>query len=262
MKIRNIYSGFITGILLILFSACSQAPAIATLSETPRSTINVDNNPIVRSELVPKDIAVLSFMISGKIVSTYVEVGDEVHSGDNLVQLDTTALDAEVIRAENLLKIAQTQYDLSIEKKSDIDAQTIASANVAIADAELRRARYTLTQSVLVAPFDGIIVNMLVEPGEIATPGKEIITLANLRSMQVETIDLDEMYVSNVFVGQAVEVYVNALDITINGHVNFISPRTEQVGQSKTCKVIIDLDTQPQGLLWGMSADTKFIIDN
>lgn len=258
-------SNIFIGMLLILFSGCGQASpdvsAISSLSEPSRPAIKLDTNPVARSQLVPENVAILAFIMSGKVENTFVEIGDEVHRGDVLVQLDTTTLSADVLRAENVLKIAQIQYDLQIEQQNDSDAQTIAAANVAIAEADVRRARYMLTQAALIAPFDGTIVDVQAAPGEIVTSGKEIVTLADLKTMQVETLDLDEMDISSVYIGQTVQIYVNALDTTINGNVVAIAPQIAQMDKGKICKVIIHLDSQPQGLLWGMSADAKFIID-
>ena len=256
-------------LMLLMLVGCGRLPVAAPtpypITTTSGSVVKIDTSPVAKSELVPKDVAKLAFNISGQVKSSNIEIGDEVHGGDVLVQLDTTALDADVTRAENALKVAQEQLNLQITqetgKKTEAGLENIATANIAIAEADLVKARYLQSQATMVAPFDGTIVDVQVVPGEIVAPGKEIITMANMQTMQVETLDLTEMDISRIFINQPVEVYVEALDITLDGYVSTIVPQATLVGQDKVYTVIVRFKSQPQDLRWGMSADAKFIVD-
>jgi hypothetical protein len=54
-----------------------------------------------------------------------------------------------------------------------------------------------------------------------------------------------------------VDVYIEALDITVNGKVVRISPIAEVVGGDVVYPVTIEFENQPAGLLWGMSAEVE-----
>jgi HlyD family secretion protein len=90
-----------------------------------------------------------------------------------------------------------------------------------------------------------------------AQTGQVVITLADLANMRIETTDLSERDVPSVQMGQTANVYIEALDITVTGRVTKISPISETVGGDVVYPVTIELDEQPEGLLWGMSAEVE-----
>jgi HlyD family secretion protein len=130
-----------------------------------------------------------------------------------------------------------------------------------MAEADLISARYMLTQSTLKAPFGGTIVDVQVMPGEIVSPGRAVITLADMQTMQVETLDLSERDISRIYVGQPTKIYVEALNIQVDGVVDKIASQATMAGEDRVYQVVIRLASQPQGLRWGMSAETRFIVD-
>jgi HlyD family secretion protein len=126
------------------------------------------------------------------------------------------------------------------------------------AQALLDSANTTLaTQSTLVAPFDGTIVSVDISPAETVVPGRLIITMGDLSRWQVETKDLSERDVPRVQIGQTASAFVDSLGKEFSGKVVDISRISSTVGGDVVFKVTIDLDQQPQGLLWGMSADVS-----
>ena len=84
-----------------------------------------------------------------------------------------------------------------------------------------------------------------------------MITMGDLSRFQVETKDLSERDVPRVQAGQTASVFIEALNQEFPGKVIEISRISSTVGGDVVFKVTIDLDEQPQGLLWGMSADVK-----
>jgi multidrug resistance efflux pump len=94
-----------------------------------------------------------------------------------------------------------------------------------------------------------------ISPAETVVPGRVIITLGDLSKLQVETKDLSERDVPRVQVGQTASIFIKPLNQEFSGKVIDISRISSTVGGDVVFKVTIDLDKQPQGLLWGMSAD-------
>ena len=81
--------------------------------------------------------------------------------------------------------------------------------------------------------------------------------VGDLARMQIKTTDLSERDVPAVQIGQTANVYIEALDVTVTGKVMQISPISETVGGDVVYPVTIELDEQPEGLLWGMSAEVE-----
>ena len=94
-------------------------------------------------------------------------------------------------------------------------------------------------------------------PGELVQVDQAILTLATLNDLQIETTDLSERDIARVKTGQNVNVYIEALDVTITGKVIRISPISKTVGGDVVYPVTIKLDEQPEGLLWGMTAEVE-----
>jgi RND family efflux transporter MFP subunit len=206
--------------------------------------------------MVPVKKAELSFANVGRVTVVNVNVGDQVKAGQALVELDTTLLEAKVREAEANLTVAQVEVNYLKRVGTDEVHLESAQAEADRAQALLDSANTTLaTQSTLVAPFDGTIVSVDISPAETVVPGRVIITMGDLSEFQVETEDLSERDVPRVQTGQTASVFVESLNEEFPGKVTDISRISSTVGGDVVFKVTIDLDEQPQGLLWGMSAD-------
>jgi HlyD family secretion protein len=94
-------------------------------------------------------------------------------------------------------------------------------------------------------------------PGETAVPGKVLVIIGDLSHMQIETNDLSERDISAVQIGQKATVFIEALGQEFNGTVSDIARSSETVGGDVVFRVTIELDEQPEGLRWGMSADVE-----
>ncbi len=256
-----------TLLIALILSACtsvgSTPTAIPTVSldnsKSPSSTQSSDANSVSASAfIVPVQNAELSFANVGRVKAVDVKVGDQVKANQVLVELDTTLLEAKVKEAEANLAAAQVQVKYLKRVGTDEVHLESAQAEADRAQALLDSANATLAaQSTLVAPFDGTIAAVDISSGETVIPGQVVITMGDLSKFQVETKDLSERDVPRVQVGQNANVFIKALNQEFPGKVIDISRVSSTVGGDVVFKVTIDLADQPQGLLWGMSADVK-----
>jgi len=187
-----------------------------------------------------------------------VKVGDKVTAGQILVALDTAIQEAGVRQAEANLLAAQIQ--VKYQKRLGVDEVHIqtAEAEVERAQALLDSANAVLTsQSTLLAPFDGTIVSVDISPAETVVPGQVVIVLGDLSNYQIETTDLSERDVIRVQIGQPAKIFIEALNEEFTGKVIDVDRVSSTLGGDVVYTVTIELDTQPQGLLWGMSADVQ-----
>lgn len=254
-------------VLALLLSACSAIgstpTAIPTISldtgNSPANTQSSDANSVSASaSIVPVQEAELSFANVGRVKAVDVNVGDQVQAGQVLVELDTTLLEAKVKEAEANLAAAQVQVRYLKRVGTDEVHLESAQAEADRAQALLDSAKATLAaQSTLVAPFGGTIASVDISSGETVVPGRVVITIGDLSKFQVQTKDLSERDIPRVQVGQNANVFIEALGQDFAGKVTEISRISSTVGGDVVFTVTIDLDTQPQGLLWGMSADVK-----
>jgi macrolide-specific efflux system membrane fusion protein len=249
-------------ILILMLTACSGVAS----TPTPLPTVSLDttspggSNPDVvtaSAEVVPVQYVQLSFPLTGIVKTVEVKEGDKVTAGQTLVTLDTTILEAQIKQAEANLAAVQTQLKYLIRIGTDQDHLASAQADIDRAQAALDSVKATLAQAALTAPFDGTIASLDISPAETVVPGKVVITLGDLSHFQIKTTDLSERDVPRVQTGQTANVFIEALDQTITGKVIDIARVSSTVGGDVVYTVTIELDTQPQGLYWGMSANVE-----
>ncbi|MFZ4437544.1 MAG: HlyD family secretion protein [Syntrophales bacterium] len=102
-----------------------------------------------------------------------------------------------------------------------------ARAAVAAARAAVEQITIQMDYAQLKAPGPGIITSRNVEPGEVVTPGREVLTLSSLATVDLK-IFVDETQIGKVKPGQKAEVRVDTFsDKSFAGTVTFISPEGE-----------------------------------
>ncbi|MDI6725564.1 MAG: efflux RND transporter periplasmic adaptor subunit [Smithellaceae bacterium] len=150
------------------------------------------------------------------------ETHDLVREGSRAETILTA--EARLMEGEAMLQQARNNL-LRIEAaKREVDA---ARAQAAAAAAALDQATIQLAYAQVKAPQAGIITSRSVEPGEVVTPGREIMTLSNLETVDLK-IFVEETRIGKVKPGQKAEVRVDAFsDRTFAGTVSFISPEAE-----------------------------------
>ncbi len=266
----------VVSVLAITLSACGQAQeaeAVPTVvleagaaSPSNENQSSSGDSIAASGVVVPLQDANLSFTNIGRVTAVNVKVGDKVSAGDVLVQLDTSILEARVREAEANLAYAQISLDYLIRNvgckgvncapfQQQLD---VANNDIAKSQALVDSAKAVLAaQSDLTAPFAGTVISVDISPYETVTPGQVVIVLGDLSKYQIETTDLSERDVTQVQVGQSVTVFIEALDAEFPGTVVDVARISSEIGGDVVYKVTIELDEQPAGLLWGMSADVE-----
>lgn len=263
-------------LLTILLTACggNPPPAASPAATTAAETVSVsDPNIVIASaKVLPPQVSQLGFTTSAVVKEIPVGEGEQVKAGQVLVILDTPDLEFAVLAAEQeyaskslaaeLQKAEKVKYVnpntgfirwYSIPREVYLKALSKADQAKAAWDS----AAANLAQSTLLAPFDGTVVDIQVIPGETVQASQTALTLADVDHLQIKTTDLSERDVTRVKVGQPVDVYIEALGVTVKGKVIRISPIAETVGGDVVFPVTIELSEQPAGLLWGMTAEAQ-----
>jgi HlyD family secretion protein len=127
---------------------------------------------------------------------------------------------------EGLAALRQARSNLQKITIAEQDVKT-AEAGVEAARAALSLADTQLAYTALQAPFSGIVTSRDVEPGEVVTPGREVISIADLSEVDLK-IFVGEKEIGKVKPGQKVEVKTDTFpEKTYEGRVSYISPEAE-----------------------------------
>lgn len=249
-------------VLALALSACG-APAAPTA--IPTVSIDSASQPAAFSggkvsaaaEVVPAQKVELAFPLAGVVKTVNVKEGDAVKAGDVLAALDTAILEARVRDAESVVTIEQTQVAYLKRTGTDNERLLAAQADVDRAQAAVDIAKAQLAQAILTSPMDGIIVLADISPAEYAAPGQIVFVVGDLSRFQIETTDFSEKDVPKIKIDQKALVYIEALDAEFEAKVADIARVSQTVSGDVVFKITVELDGQPAGLRWGMSADVE-----
>lgn len=250
-------------ILAIALSACNQSasptaiPTIVLGPSSPSQGGPSGSSVSASAEVVPVHKVNLSFPLVGTVKTIDVQVGDTVTAGDVLVSLDTVILEAKVAEAEANVAATETQVRYLRRVGPGDEQLKAAEAEVERAQAVVDQVQATLAQATLAAPIAGTVVAVEIAPGETVVPGQVVVIIGDLTNMRIETTDLSEQDVPAVQIGQEVVVFIDALGQEFNGEVADIARSSETIGGDVVYKVTVELDEQPEGLRWGMSAEVE-----
>ncbi|MBA2589348.1 MAG: efflux RND transporter periplasmic adaptor subunit [Alphaproteobacteria bacterium] len=233
--------------------------------------------------VVARRTATLSAKIQGKVTEVDFEEGQKVKAGDIVARLDDSnflatlrQFQAQMRQAKVAMDNAQPTYaryqalnsqgaisaeDVQSKRTLYDNARTqydVAQAAVALAEANLR-------DTLVRAPFDGIVTVKVAQVGEVVAPSAQsggstrsgIMTIVDMNSLEVQ-VDVSENYIERVEAGGAATIHLDAYpDWDIPGEVIAIIPTADQ--SKGTVAVRVRIKTKDTRILPQMAARVAFM---
>ena len=179
--------------LCVLSGTVAQAEVLVPVAQVLRSAVGngYETDGIVQ----PVKQSIISAQASGRLVTLSVKAGDKVHAGQLLATIDDSETQAGLQRSQ--AQVAQAQAELrnaqaNFDRTRDLQRQGFVSAAARdTADAQLKSAlagrdqatagvrQASLSQGFtrVTAPFDAWVLQTQAEAGDLAAPGKPLLTL-------------------------------------------------------------------------------------
>jgi RND family efflux transporter MFP subunit len=262
----------------------------ATASGVERTVLNASGYVTARRQ------ATVSSKVTGKVTELHVEEGMRVQEGQVLARLDDTNVktslrlaEAQLVSATNALaetRVRIKEADQELERQSGLVKSRIATqadydhaeaaalalrarleqqqADVIVAQRQVAYWDQQLDDTIIRAPFTGIVTSKNAQPGEMISPISAgggftrtgICTIVDMESLEIE-IDVNESYINRVEAGQAVEATLDAYpDWKIPCKVIAIIPTADR--QKSTVKVRVGFDKLDPRILPEMSVKVAF----
>jgi HlyD family secretion protein len=134
------------------------------------------------------------------------------------------AAEARLAEGKAFLKQSKSNLKKITAAKSEVE---VAAAQKKAAKAALEVSEIQLGYTVLKAPFDGIITSRNIEPGEVVSPGREVLSIADMSTVDLKVF-VGQTEIGKIKPGQKVDVKTDTFPGKIyNGVVSFISPEGE-----------------------------------
>ena len=175
---------------------------------------------------------------------------------------------ANLKRSEDLVKknfISSASFDAALARYDKAKA-SVASFNgaIGVAEANVRATKVTVEQTLIRAPFDGVVLTKNANVGDIITPFSSavdskgaVVNMADMSTLEVEA-DVSEVSLSKVSVGQPVELQLDAFpDLRLLGKLSRIVPTVDR--SKATVLVKIEFIEKDKRVLPDMSAKVAFL---
>jgi RND family efflux transporter MFP subunit len=247
--------------------------------------------------VVARRMATVSAKITGKVREVLIEEGQHVQAGQVLATLDPIDANAErdlataqlgaarsqagsvqaqlreaetnAARLAALVKqqlVSKSQYDQAIAQRDSLRAQlATAQHNAQVARDQLRIAGNGVDNTIVRAPFAGVIIAKAAQPGEIVSPLSAgggftrtgIGTIVDMDSLEVE-VDVGESYIGRVRPKMPIQATLNAYpEWKIPGEVIAIIPTADR--SKATVKVRVALDVRDPRIVPDMGVKVSFL---
>ncbi len=240
--------------------------------------------------------ATVSSKFTGKVMEVLIEEGMQVEQDQVLARLDDSNVAASYALAEARLNSAKTSlketrallneanaifkrtqdlFDRQLASQAEMDraragAESLAAqlerkqADIQVAEKQLDVYRQELEDTIIRAPFAGVVVAKNAQPGEMISPVSAgggftrtgIGTIVDMSSLEIE-IDVNEAYINRVKAGQKIIATLDAYpDWSIPCHVIAIIPTADR--QRATVEVRVGFDELDPRILPDMGAKVAF----
>lgn len=192
---------------LFFLSACNEEPASVpkqTVRPIKLTTVTQEYAEQMRSfpgTVAAAEISELSFRINGELAELSVLSGQRVKKGEVIGRLDDNDLRQDLKNQKADYEFAMSEYKRieSIYEQKLVSRSQYEQARTRMVEAESRldKARNNLSYSVLKAPFDGVVSQVLVDSYQTITAKQPIVTLQGEDMVEV-VIQMPENVVVNV----------------------------------------------------------------
>lgn len=203
------YIKFILSLTLVLgpqfsFAEGKKGPPPAIVVAEKAVLQNIAPTALYSATVISRDDANLSAEIAGRI-RWVAEVGDRIKAGEPAVKLDDIFIKQQVIEEQSIIQSEKAKFDLHSKEvkrftellehnnvaRSQLDQaisdQAVARSNMASSRARLAQAEERLRRTNIVAPFDGVVSERLLQTGEWADNGATVVRLVSASNLEIQT---------------------------------------------------------------------------
>ncbi len=215
----------------------------------------------------------LGAQVAGRIVELNVKAGDTVRAGQVLVRIDARTADQAV--AASVSQVAEADANLANAKRKhqrnlDLLAQKFVSqAAVDQSEAEYKAAQAQLAAvkanagqasaaqsfNTIAAPYAGVVGATLAELGDMAQPGRPLVTVFDPRDLRV-TASLSQASLPRLKLTEPVRVEIASIGKSVTATKVNVIPVAD--ARTHTTRIRLDLPVA-QGVLPGQFARARFV---
>jgi RND family efflux transporter MFP subunit len=191
----------------------------------------------VQGNVNTKENLIIYPQFAGILNTVNVIAGQKVSKGQVLGTIDDGGLSQQLGQLENQLALAKTTFERQKrlwDQKIGSEIQYLqAQTNMVSQQKAVSQMKAQMAKTKIIAPFNGVIDELIAERGQVVGPGQGLMRIVNLNNMFVSTT-VPESYIGKLKVGTVVSVYLASLGKSFNGKIrqvgNNINPNNRSFG--------------------------------
>ena len=256
------------------------APAPTALGAENIALVRTDtlrSGPQLAGTLVPEREARLRAEVSGRVLQTMVDQGQRVSEGTLLGRIDDAAVSDQAASAKSGVTQAQVAVDQANrelqraktllaagaiaerDREAAERASVGAEAQLADAKARLSLAEKNIRNTLIKAPFSGVVSERAVSPGDVVSPGTALFTIVDPSSLRLEA-SVPAEAIGSIRVGSPVMFAVNGYPgRTFEGKVTRINPTADAV--TRQVRIYATVPNSSGRLVGGLFANGSVATD-
>lgn len=200
--------------------------------------------------------------LAGRVSAVNVEPGTKVKAGDELVLLDREIAESEFRRTsarlqelERLLAEAEVLGKSSVVSRTQVEA---VRAEVRVAGAEVDAARARLERHVIRAPFDGAVVERLVQVGEAVNVSQPVVRIVDVSRLRV-VFYVNERDVASFPVGREIQLRLTAAPGKVfTAPVRHVAPASDE--STRLFRIEAELPNADGSLRGGLTGEATAVV--
>ena len=189
--------------------AAVDTPAVTTVNISPDNIVQVatstiTSGPGISGTLVADRTASIRAEVAGSVIAVLLDPGSPVTKGTPLVRIDDSGIRDAMLSARSGLTQAELANDIARREQDRAEklfaagaiaqnavemarrASLGAQASLDDAKARVANAQKNLDNTVVKAPYDGIVSERQVNPGDVVVPGAPLVTVVDPSTMRLE----------------------------------------------------------------------------
>lgn len=183
----------------------------------------------------------------GRLMELNIDEGDYVKKGDLVARVNLEQLSKQKAEMETSYELAKEVY----ERQKRLWDQNIGSEMQYLQakndkerlERSLETLEYEQSKSDVYAPISGVVDEVNIREGELASPGEPIAIILDVRQL-IATADVPENYLANVHLGDEVTVRFPSLDVETKGRVTLIGSKIDKANRTFEIEVRINRFTK------------------
>lgn len=278
MKIR----GLVTALILpLVVAGCGREPEAVKLPAPPelktavveRRAVDLSYSADAVVEAVRQ--STVAAQISGRIVDIRFDVGDHVKKGEVIVRIDeraasqaVAASEAQVREAQAALRNARSDYERARQlfEQKFISQASLDKAEAGYKTAQARvsallagagQAQTERSFATIVAPYSGVVSARHVELGEMASPGKPLMTGFDPSSLRV-VATVPQAEVAPIQASGKARIEIPSLKKWIDATRMTVVPSADP--RTHTVRIRLELPSEGAGVFPGVFARAHFLV--